>query len=107
MSREETPQREVVVDACGCEIPPPATGGGDVEEPVTGLQAHLPDVDLDEVAVADRAGDHVLEARLLGLLGRQHGAIGLFGDELGGFGIRLNEGHGNRCLLYTSPSPRD
>ena len=37
MSREETPQREVVVDACGCEIPPPATGGGDVEEPVTRL----------------------------------------------------------------------
>src|SRR5699024_8388512 len=37
VSREETPQREVLVDACGCEIPPPPTGGGDVEEPVTRL----------------------------------------------------------------------
>ena len=38
MSREETPQREVLVDACGCErTPPPSTGGGEVEEPVTRL----------------------------------------------------------------------
>ena len=38
MSREETPEREVLVDACGCErTPPPSTGGGEVEEPVTRL----------------------------------------------------------------------
>ncbi|WP_348647747.1 cation-translocating P-type ATPase [Ornithinimicrobium sp. F0845] len=38
MSGQETPQREVLVDACGCEIaPPPPTGGGEVEEPVTRL----------------------------------------------------------------------
>ena len=38
MSGQETPEREILVDACGCEItPPPPTGGGEVEEPVTRL----------------------------------------------------------------------
>ena len=46
MSGQETPQREILVDACGCEItPPPPTGGGEVEEPVTRLW-HVREVQL-------------------------------------------------------------
>ncbi|MDO5740641.1 MAG: cation-translocating P-type ATPase [Ornithinimicrobium sp.] len=38
MSGPETPERELLVDACGCEVTPPSsTGRGEVPEPVTRL----------------------------------------------------------------------
>ncbi|MGO0578027.1 heavy metal translocating P-type ATPase [Ornithinimicrobium panacihumi] len=47
MRGQETPEREVLVDACGCEItpPPPTGGGGESEEPVTRLW-HVREVQL-------------------------------------------------------------
>lgn len=37
MSGQESPEREILVDACGCEITPPPSAGGEGEEPVTRL----------------------------------------------------------------------
>ena len=37
MSGQGSPEREILVDACGCEITPPPSAGGEVEEPVTRL----------------------------------------------------------------------
>jgi hypothetical protein len=65
----------------GCVVEVLVQAVGAQQQLVAVLQRDRADVDLDEVAVADRAGDHVLHLRAPGLVGGQHALLDLVVDQ--------------------------